>query len=103
MKDGLYLFGSRARGDNRPNSDVDILVVGRAAERHIPRLFMVSLEQGGIADVFVKGYDFESPFSDRAIDATEEVAEAIEADAIEITIEGALDLCMAVMRGEDAA
>ena len=39
MKDGLYLFGSRARGDNRPNSDVDILVVlpfkGKASHQSV--------------------------------------------------------------------
>jgi hypothetical protein len=64
---------------------------------------MVSLEQGGIADVFVKGFDLESPFSDRAIWFNEDVKGAIEADAREITIEDALALCMAVMRGEDAA
>lgn len=34
--DKVILFGSRARGDDRPGSDIDILVISDQ-EKHLPR------------------------------------------------------------------
>jgi predicted nucleotidyltransferase len=70
---GAYLFGSRARGDAGPESDVDILIVldrldsyGEEIERTNVLVSDVSLEHGtSISRVFVSERDWEeldSPF-----------------------------------------
>jgi uncharacterized protein len=70
---GAYLFGSRARGEARPDSDVDVLVVlngafdyGEMIERTSPAVLDLSLKyETVISRAFVSKERFErecSPF-----------------------------------------
>lgn len=53
----LRVFGSRATGANRPNSDIDVLVEGsdEEIERVKAALRYYSIEQGGPLDLFMIG------------------------------------------------
>jgi uncharacterized protein len=66
--EGVFLFGSRARGDARPDSDLDLLVVldaipsyGAEIERTSELTAQISLDCGAsIAKVFVPEADWVS-------------------------------------------
>ena len=51
------LFGSRATGDYRPNSDVDLVVRGTLKEKQIDRLWSMFQESSLPFSVDVKSYD----------------------------------------------
>ena len=61
----LFLFGSRARGDNRPDSDWDILILVDATkvtpqveDQFRDKLYDIELETGQIISVFIYTKDF---------------------------------------------
>jgi predicted nucleotidyltransferase len=47
----VYAFGSFARGDAGPHSDIDLAVVGLAPERIIPAMGRVRVQTGRSADI----------------------------------------------------
>ena len=47
----VYVFGSFARGDVRPDSDIDLAVVGLASDRIIPAMGRVREVTGRMADI----------------------------------------------------
>lgn len=56
----IYLFGSRARGDNRPDSDWDILILiddsqvtGKIEDSFRNELYDIELETGQIITTFI--------------------------------------------------
>lgn len=53
----LWLFGSRARGDNKPNSDIDLLIVGN----NVPKFVLHRIrEAAGLLEVdFVMNDEIE--------------------------------------------
>ena len=51
------LFGSRATGSYRPNSDVDLVLHGDLPEKHIDRLWTLFHESNLPFSVDVKGYE----------------------------------------------
>ncbi len=51
------LFGSRATGDYRPNSDVDLVLRGGIREKQIDRLWTMFQESNLPFSVDVKGYE----------------------------------------------
>lgn len=60
-----YLFGSRARGDNRPESDWDILILvddhkvtPQVEDKFREKLYDIELETGQIISTFIYTKDF---------------------------------------------
>jgi predicted nucleotidyltransferase len=53
--ESLYLFGSVARGDNRPDSDVDVLIEFAPGSR--PTLFTLAGVYGRLVDLLGCGVD----------------------------------------------
>ena len=53
----VELFGSRATGDFRPNSDVDLVVRGTLKEKQIDRLWTMFHESNLPISVDVKSYE----------------------------------------------
>ena len=53
----VELFGSRASGDYRPNSDVDLVLRGAIEEKHIDRLWTMFHESNLPFSVDVKSYE----------------------------------------------
>lgn len=51
------LFGSRATGDYRPNSDIDLVVRGSLKEKQIDRLWSIFQESSLPFSVDVKSYE----------------------------------------------
>lgn len=61
----VYLFGSRARGDNKPNSDWDILILVEAnkitndiEDKFRDDLYDIELESGQIISAFIYPKDY---------------------------------------------
>ena len=61
----LFLFGSRARGDNRPDSDWDLLILVDIAritqvveDKFREKLYDIELESGQIISAFIYTKDF---------------------------------------------
>lgn len=54
------LFGSRAMGNYRPNSDIDIVLHGDIPEQYIDRLSTLFDESNLPVSVDVKGYEYMS-------------------------------------------
>lgn len=57
MIDGVFLFGSRATGSYRANSDIDLILKGSIPEAIIDRLHTLFLESSLPVSVDVKSYD----------------------------------------------
>ena len=53
----VNLFGSRATGNYRPNSDIDLVLHGDVPEEYIDRLWTLFSESNLPVSVDVKGYD----------------------------------------------
>ena len=75
----LYLFGSRARGDHRPDSDVDLLFeVAEAADRHFGLL-----DQAGLADRLCSVLGAEVDFVERRA-LRPRIRPHVEADKVQV-------------------
>ena len=55
--DGVYLFGSRATGTYRQNSDIDLVLRGRVSQKTVDRLFTLFQESSLPVSVDVRNYD----------------------------------------------
>lgn len=58
----VYLFGSRARGDSRPHSDIDVAVSGLPAARFYAAAASASTRAGRTVDMI--DLDSRSPFAE---------------------------------------
>ena len=104
----LRVFGSRASGENRENSDIDVLAEGPDAdiERVKEVLHYYSTEQGGPLDLFVLGsvgndVDLVAAYAPKDAPRTVGVGDAEDLDgvlssAFDVTLESLLHLCKEV-------
>lgn len=104
----LRVFGSRASGENRENSDIDVLVEGPVAdiERVKKTLHFYSTEQGGPLDLFVLGsvdntVDLVAAYAPKDAPRTvgvgdEEDLDEVLSSAFDVTLESLLSLCKEV-------
>lgn len=104
----IRVFGSRASGENRKNSDIDVLVEGPGAEieRVKDALRKFSIEQGGPLDLFVLGavdneidlisaYAAEGELRSVAIGDEDDLDEMLSS-AFDTTLEALQTLCETV-------
>lgn len=104
----LRVFGSRASGENRENSDIDVLAEGPDAdiERVKKALHYYSTEQGGALDLFVLGpvdnaFDLVAAYAPKDAPRTVGVGDAedlegVLSSAFDVTLESLLSLCKEV-------
>lgn len=104
----LRVFGSRASGENRENSDIDVLVEGSDADIEGVKqaLHYYSTEQGGPLDLFVLGSvdnscDLVAAYAPKDAPRTvgvgdEEDLDEVLSSAFDVTLESLLSLCKEV-------
>lgn len=101
----LRVFGSRASGENRENSDIDVLIEGPVGDIELAKkaLREYSIEEGGPLDLFVIGsvdnpVDLIAAYAPKDAPRTVGVGGAEDLDdvlssAYDITLESLLKLC----------
>lgn len=104
----LRIFGSRASGDNRPNSDIDVLVEGPEAEVQSIKesLHYYSIEQGGPLDLFVLGSvdneidlvaAYASPVDPRTVCVgDQDDLDEVLSNAYDVKLQDLIDLCVEI-------
>jgi hypothetical protein len=104
----LRVFGSRASGEHRENSDIDVLVEGPDADIEGVKqaLHYYSTEQGGPLDLFVLGSvdnscDLVAAYAPKDAPRTVGVGDEEDLDevlsiAFDVTLESLLSLCKEV-------